>query len=293
MNNPSVGADVDRNYLLSRQYRDSKKLEARANLHRRYGCGGQSNWFEWIAWHAALPAGSRVLDIGCGPGWLWEQGKDGFPFGLSLTLADLSPGMVTDAVRAAQGMGHYARVEGVVVDASKLPFADESFDAVLACHMLYHVPDARVALSEFKCVLRPGGILAATTNLEGNMAPFYELGAAAFGGSASDPGADIFGLRKAELLIEEQFNPVEIFEYPGELAVTSAADIVLALTSFPPGDSADDAAVERLVDLVEAALEQGGGTIVMPKVQGMVRASRRAESKNSVADVEDPRSGAT
>jgi SAM-dependent methyltransferase len=217
-----------------------------------------------------------VLDIGCGPGWLWDQGKTAFPDGLWLTLADFSPGMVDDAVKSAQAAGQYARVEGVVADASSLPFADASFDAVLACHMLYHVPDARVALSEFKRVLRPGGILAVTTNLEGNMGPFYALGAAAFGGQASDPAADIFGLRKAEQLVGEQFEGVEVFEVQGKLAVTSVEDIVLALTSFPPGDTADDAAVARLVALVEGALEQGGGTIVMPKVTGMVRAIRPA-----------------
>nr|WP_295886153.1 class I SAM-dependent methyltransferase [uncultured Devosia sp.] len=276
MSNSSVGPDLDSGYLLSRQYRDSKKLEARANLHSRYGRGGGGNWFEWIAGHANLPTGAAVLDIGCGPGWLWAQGKDVFPSGLALTLADFSPGMVADAVKAAEAAGRYAKVEGVVADASKLPFADASFDAVLACHMLYHVPDARVALGEFKRVLRPGGILAVTTNLEGNMGPFYTLGASAFGGKASDPAADVFGLRKAEQLVAEQFGDVQVFEVPGELAVTSTEDIVLALTSFPPGDDADDAAVARLVELVEAALEAGGGTIVMPKVTGMVRATKAA-----------------
>ena len=279
MSNSSVVAGVDSKSLLSllsRQYRDSRKLEARANLHRRYGRGSGGSWFEWIARHADLPADADVLDIGCGPGWLWAEGKDVFPDGLSLTFADFSPGMVADAVKAAEAAGRYAGVEGVVADASKLPFADASFDAVLACHMLYHVPDARIALGEFKRVLRPGGILAVTTNLEGNMGPFYALGAAAFGGKASDPAADIFGLRKAEQLVAEQFENTTVFEVPGELAVTSVEDLVLALTSFSPGEDADDAAVERLVELVEAALEEGGGTIVMPKVQGMVRATKPA-----------------
>lgn len=274
MSNSSVGPDVDSKYLLSRQYRDSKKLEARANLHSRYGRGGTGNWFEWIVQHAALREGSRVLDIGCGPGWLWEQGKNAAPHGLALTLADLSPGMVSDAVKRVEAAGHYAQVAGVVADASALPVADANFDAVLACHMLYHVPDARIALAEFRRVLRPGGVLVVTTNLEGNMGPFYALGAAAFGGLASDPAADIFGLRKAGELVGEQFEDVEVIEAAGELAVTSAEDLVLALTSFPPGDDADDAAVARLVALVDEAMEQGGGSIVIPKVSGMVRAVR-------------------
>lgn len=272
MSNPSVGAGVNQDYLLSKQYRDSRKLEARANLHRKYGRADGPNWFVWIAEHARLSQGARVLDIGCGPGWLWDEGRSAFPAGLELTLADLSPGMVEKAVERARGTGHYADVEGHVADTSALPFADASFDAVLACHMLYHVPDARVALLELHRVLRPGGVIAVTTNAEGNMEPFYALGAAAFGSKASDPAADIFGLRRASRLMAELFDAVTIDEYPSELRVTDIDDLVLALTSFPPGDDADESAVSRLRDLVAVAMEKGDGAIVIPKVQGLVRA---------------------
>ena len=271
MSNATVGSGANPSELLDRQYRDSKKLEARANLHRRYGRSDGPDWFVWIAQQANLPAGARVLDIGCGPGWLWEAGKAGFPSELDLTLADFSAGMVEAAVKAANAAGHYARVEGVVADVSQLPFADASFDAVLACHMLYHVPDATVALKELRRVLRPGGIVAVTTNTEGNMAPLYALGAAAFGGAPSDPAADIFGLNRAKALMEDLFDEVVMTSVAGDLNVTSAEDLVLALTSFPPGQDADDAAVAHLYELTKAAMVDGGGAIHIPKVSGMVR----------------------
>lgn len=270
MQNSSNGSAVTRTEAQDRQYGDSRKLEARANLHRRYGRGG-TNWFAWIAEHAALPAGSSVLDLGCGPGWLWENAKECFPPGLHLTLADLSPGMVDEAVHRAKATNCYASVDGQVADAAALPFADESFDAVLACHMLYHVSDVRVALEEMRRVLRPGGVVFVTTNLEGNMAPFYALVAEAFGGRASDPAADIFGLARARNYMAEMFSDVTLVETSDDLHVTSVEDLVLALTSFPPGDGADDAAVARLEGDVRAAMDNGGGTIVIPKTQGMVR----------------------
>jgi hypothetical protein len=103
------------------------------------------------------------------------------------------------------------------------------------------------------------------------MEPFYALGAAAFGSKASDPAADIFGLRRASRLMAELFDAVTTDEYPSELRVTDIDDLVLALTSFPPGDDADGPAVSRLRDLVAVAMEKGDGAIVIPKVQGLVR----------------------
>ena len=270
MSNPSVGSAADTNYLLNKQYRDSRKLEARANLHSRHGVAGP-NWFQWVIEHAALTEGNKVLDIGCGPGWLWDQAQQNVPPGLELTLADLSPGMVDGAVNSARQTGRYAQVEGVVADAAALPFADASFDAVLACHMIYHVPDAPRALREFQRVLKPGGVVAVTTNLEGNMAPFYALGAAAFGGEASDPAANVMGLRRVESLMRDCFGEVTVHELTGALHVTSVDDLVLALTSFPPGDGADDTAVGQLFELASTAVETGGGKFVIPKTQGMVR----------------------
>jgi len=49
-------------------------------------------------------------------------------------------------------------------DAQWLPFADASFDCILAMHMLYHVPDRDLAIAEMRRVLRPGGVLLALTN---------------------------------------------------------------------------------------------------------------------------------
>jgi ubiquinone/menaquinone biosynthesis C-methylase UbiE len=271
MTNASVGHSVDKSYLRDSQYRDSRKLEARANLHRRYERRSQGNWFDWIARNASIEPHASVLDIGCGPGWLWEEAADALPDGLRLTLADLSVGMVEDAVSRAQGAGRCASVDGQVSDASALPFTDLSFDTVLACHMLYHVPDPEAAVAEMLRVLRPGGVLCVTTNLEGNMGPLYALGAAIFGGSGSDPAADIFGLQRAEKVMTPLFENVVVERFEGELHVTSVEDLVFALTSFPPGDSADEAAVERLHDHVAAEMARHGGTIIIPKTQGMVR----------------------
>lgn len=70
--------------------------------------------------------------------------------------------MVEESVGRLRAIGR--NVTGRIADAVSLPFADESFDIVAAHYMLYHVPDPRQALHEFRRVLRPGGTLVAASN---------------------------------------------------------------------------------------------------------------------------------
>ncbi|MEZ4608117.1 MAG: class I SAM-dependent methyltransferase [Deinococcales bacterium] len=60
-------------------------------------------------------------------------------------------------------------VEFLQIDAEEIPFADNSFDAVIANHMLYHVADRPKALGEIARVLKANGKLYATTVGERHM----------------------------------------------------------------------------------------------------------------------------
>jgi phosphatidylethanolamine/phosphatidyl-N-methylethanolamine N-methyltransferase len=66
---------------------------------------------------------------------------------------DLTPGMLRRAIRRSDGL-HFAAVEG---DAQRLPFADESFDAVVLHLILAVVPEPSRCLMETARVVRPGG----------------------------------------------------------------------------------------------------------------------------------------
>jgi ubiquinone/menaquinone biosynthesis C-methylase UbiE len=75
-------------------------------------------------------------------------------------------------------------VAGEVADASALPFHEASFDAVLASHMLYHLPDPRDGVAEIARVLRPEGTAIVATNGMANMRELFDLRRRVFGGDA-------------------------------------------------------------------------------------------------------------
>jgi len=95
-----------------------------------------------------------VLEVGCGPGELSERMR--VELGASVVAIDISPRMVE--------LARDRDVDARLGDAQDLPFADASFDSVVAAWMLYHVPDVDRALGELARVLRPGGHLVAVTN---------------------------------------------------------------------------------------------------------------------------------
>jgi SAM-dependent methyltransferase len=248
------------------QYGDSRKLAARARLHGAYTIA-EVPWFSWVARQVPLAAGDRVLDIGCGPGWFWEGGISALPADLDLTLADSSPGMVAEAVKRC-GALPFRSVAGQQADAVALPFAESSFDAVIAMHMLYHLPDPAAGIAEMFRVLRPGGVLAVTTNGIGNMQQIYAL-TTVFGSAPCDPSAAAFGYDRAEQLMRGQFGNVAHLQHPANMRVTDPEDVFLALTSYPPGEGADAAQLTAFRAVIEAAFQRGGGVLEVQKETGL------------------------
>jgi ubiquinone/menaquinone biosynthesis C-methylase UbiE len=97
---------------------------------------------------------ARVLEIGCGPGYFSPTLAAAVPRG-EVVLGDLQSEMLVHARRRLVGFDHARAVQ---LDATGLPFADASFDAVLVVLMLGEVPERARCLSECRRVLRPGGV---------------------------------------------------------------------------------------------------------------------------------------
>ena len=101
-----------------------------------------------------ITAGGRVADVGCGRSLFADIGAS-FPF--TVVAGDLDFASVRDRA------GEVRHQKWGVFDASALPFANATFDALFAGEVIEHVPDALGTLREWSRVLRPGGIAIITT----------------------------------------------------------------------------------------------------------------------------------
>lgn len=95
-----------------------------------------------------------VLEIGAGSGAMAAAVLERSP-SVNMTVTDFDPLMVDAASARLASFGTRATVRQA--DATALPFADSSFDAVLSWTMLHHTIDWEKALAECVRVLRPGG----------------------------------------------------------------------------------------------------------------------------------------
>lgn len=251
------------------QYTDSRNLSARASLHAKYA---RVPWFHWVHDRMSITASSRVLDVGCGPGWFWKAQAARMPDGLMLTLLDSSPQLVEDARSGVCGTGRYAEVQGVIGDAMALPFEDGWFDAVVMMHMLYHVDDQIRALTEASRVLKQGGRIYVTTNALDNMGALNAIVAQIFPGEGADRGARAFSLDDAERALTLLFSSFRHQDLEDTLDCTNPADVIAYALSMPPAIDASDIQRSELADLIGAAFGKSQGVLRINKHSGIVEA---------------------
>ena len=109
--------------------------------------------------------GDVVLDLGCGAG---RHAFEAYRRGARVIAADfdhkeLPPVAGMFGAMVAEGeAAPPARATALTADATRLPFPDDAFDAVIAAEILEHIPDDTAALAEIARVLRPGGTAAVT-----------------------------------------------------------------------------------------------------------------------------------
>lgn len=153
----------------------------------------------------------RVLEVGGGQGELAERMQD--ELGAEVTFVDQSPRMV----ELAQARGIERAQVG---DVQELPFADGTFDTVVAAWMLYHVPDIERGLAEIARVLTKGGALIAVTNSFDHIIELREL--VRYEGSFDGT----FSRENGEELLAPHFASVERYDADVTVRITEREKLV-------------------------------------------------------------------
>ncbi len=128
--------------------------------------------------------GKRVLDVGCGRGfageWVRDQGGDYVGADMVVTPSPVS-------------------VSRVQADAAHLPFASETFDALLCIDAFEHMPDMHTVAREFRRVLKPEGFIFLSVPNYGNVAGIVKRYCERFGGYEKNTWAPFRNWQPQEL----------------------------------------------------------------------------------------------
>ena len=114
---------------------------------------------QYISWVAHKPGG-RVLDIGCGSGWLaLELGRRG----QRVDAYDISPNAIALAKRMLAEnpyLDGFGEVNYYLQDVTEVDLGDEKYDAVSGWSAFHHLPDLPAFMERVFRALKPGGIVA-------------------------------------------------------------------------------------------------------------------------------------
>lgn len=202
-----------------------------------------------------------VVDVGAGNGLYTRRLRAEVP-GLRLAALDISAGILAGIARPV-----------LVADAARLPIADRVVDAVLAMHMLYHLPDPDAGLSELARVLTAGGIAFISTNHSSDKHELDQLwsrAAADVLGVASGPRrislSSRFPLDDASQRVGAHFAHVETVELTGTIEVPAPEPVVAHLVSYRAWSHQTgvpfDATITRAAGLVSQQIAHDGRFVI-------------------------------
>jgi SAM-dependent methyltransferase len=259
----------DTRYLQTEQYKDADHLKARIQLHLRFSTN-KYGWFKWIFDQLLLPHRARILELGCGPGSLWHENIYHLPDEWSVVLSDFSPGMVRDCKLNLEEKG--MAFSFVSSNAVAIPFPASKFDAVIANHMLYHVPDKQMTFAEITRVLKPGGQLFASTNGDHHLIELNEIfdRHINFSGKRYSPSfsAESFTLDNGKELLSPWFSEVRILRYEDSLEVTDTVTLVAYILSMVPYAElpADIEFMRQLTADIDQQIQQRGAIRIQKSI---------------------------
>ena len=215
---------------LKNQYQNATNISSRINLHNLYSQNKQG-WFPWIFQQCHIRPGLRILELGCGDGTLWTENLSLIPEDISITLSDISSGMLRDARRAIGSSD--TRFAFRAFDCKKIPYKDESFDLVIANHMLFYCEDLSQTCREVARVLKKFGRFICSTYGKKHMKEVSEL-AKGFDNRivlSADNLYEKFGKENGKEILKPYFHEISWQEYKDKLEIQDAEPLIAYILS--------------------------------------------------------------
>ena len=262
--------------IVKLQYNSDKNLYARQALNRGFSTN-MYGWENWVFDHYMFKSNDRVIEFGCGNGSTWANNRNRIPKDIKVILTDLSEGML----RATKD--NLICIEQVIdystMDIQNIEFEDSSFDCAIANHMLYHVQNRDLAISEIARILKSDGTFYSTTNSLNNMKGLKDL-MKNFDSRldfAPFSVANEFGLENGAEQLSKHFASVERVIYEDSLHITEAkplADYVLSLEGHVNiHDILTESRIKDFYRYLEDIISREG-SIDIPKAAGMFIAKK-------------------
>ncbi len=215
---------------LKNQYQNASNISSRIHLHHLYSKNKQG-WFPWIYEQCHLAPHMNVLEIGCGDGTLWKENRDQIPADVSITLSDLSKGMLRDARRTVGT--NDPRFSFEAFDCHSIPYPDESFDLVIANHVLFYCDDISQVCSEVRRILKKNGTFLCSTYGQNHMKEINQL-VQNFDERivlSADRLYERFGMENGADLLSPYFSKIKWLLYEDELCVTDPVPLITYVLS--------------------------------------------------------------
>ena len=210
---------------LKTQYQNATNITARIRLHRDYSTN-QQGWFPWIYEQCQIQAGQKILELGCGNGALWTENHTRIPEQIDIILSDISEGMLRDARRNIGQDDH--RFSFAAFDCAQIPYEDQSFDLVIANHVLFYCTDLEQVCREIQRVLKPDGMFFCSTYGRNHMKEISEL-VQQFDSRivlAAENLYEQFGLENGQTILEKYFSDISCIRYEDSIKLDRAEPLI-------------------------------------------------------------------
>ena len=215
---------------LKTQYQNSSNISSRINLHTLYSANKQG-WFPWIYSQCHLKEEMNILELGCGDGSFWTDNRNSIPCSIHITVSDASAGMLRDARRNI-GVDDN-RFKYRVINCEDIPCDNNSFDLIIANHVLFYCNDIKKACNEIKRILKDNGIFVCSTYGKNHMREISDL-ASGFDDRiilSADKLYEKFGKGNGQEILKQFFDEVKWVEYKDNLFVPDTDPIVSYIMS--------------------------------------------------------------